>query len=145
MYANHYHIFIYLSVPSFNGKGKKKNDLTKKFIKLGKMPESISSDDKNTLEFLVETVYFRNVKDIENVSLNEMKNVNFKQSTSNGLKRIAPNFDALNMHSLKAAHAAGFKWVEFLHNDVAEFLQTCKWKTAKHLWHVNALSLESHL
>ena len=52
------------TVSSFNGKGKctffdtwmeseKKSDLAKTFIKLGNMPESINSDDKNILEFLV--------------------------------------------------------------------------------------------
>ena len=80
------------------------------------MPESISSDDKNTLEFLVKTVYFRNIKDIKNGSLNEMKNANFKQFTSNDLKKCAPDFDTLNTDLLKAAHVAGFEWVEFLHN-----------------------------
>ena len=43
---------------------KKKNDLAKTFIKLGNMPESINSDNKNTSEFLVKTVFFGNVKDI---------------------------------------------------------------------------------
>ena len=127
MFANHYHIFICLSVPSSNEKGKctffdtcieskKKNDFTKKIIRVGNMPESISSDDKNTLEFLVKTVYFRNIKDIKNGSLNEMKNANFKQFTSNDLKKCAPDFDTLNTDLLKAAHVAGFEWVEFLHN-----------------------------
>ena len=94
---------------SFNGKGKwtffdtwmeskKKNDLTKKFIKFGNMPESINSDDKNTLEFLLKTVYFGNVKDIENIILNEMRKRQFTQSTSNDLKKIAPSSDALKMH-----------------------------------------------
>ena len=47
-----------------------KNDLRKTFIKLGNVPEAINSDDKNTLAFLVKPVYFGNVKDIENISLN---------------------------------------------------------------------------
>ena len=153
------------TVSSFNGKGKctffdtwmesrKKSDLTKTFIKLGNMPESINSDDRNTLKVLVKTVYFGNVKDIENISLNDMRKHQFIQSTSNDLKKIAPSSDALNMHSLRAAHTAGFEWVECLHNvsvpdpsvrgyvlkdmfvpkwlskvstfNVAEFLQTCK-------------------
>ena len=80
------------------------------------MAELINSDDKNTLEFLVKTVYFRNVKDIENISLNEMRKHQFTRSTSNDLKKIAPSSDALNMHSLRAAHTAGFERVECLHN-----------------------------
>ena len=52
---------------------KRKSDLTKTFNKLRSMPELINSDDRNTLQFLVKTVYFRNVKDIGNISLNEMK------------------------------------------------------------------------
>ena len=71
------------TVSSFNGKGKctffdtwmeskKKNDLTKTFIKLGNMPESINTVDRNTLKFLVKIVYFGNIKDIEHIILNEM-------------------------------------------------------------------------
>ena len=60
---------------------KKKKNLTKRLIKLGNMPNSINSDDKNLLKFLVKTVYFGNVEDIENISLNEMKKRQFKQST----------------------------------------------------------------
>ena len=151
---------------SFNGKSKctfsdtwmeseKKNNLIKTFIMLGNMPESINSDDRNTQEFLVKTVYFGNVKDIENISLKEMRKHQFIKSTSNDLKKIAPSSDALNMHSLRAGHTAGFEWVECLHNvsvpdpsvrgyvlkddmfvqkwlskvstfNVVEFLQTCK-------------------
>ena len=159
------------TVSSFNGEGKctffdtrmeskKKNDLTKTFIKPGNMPEAINSDGKNTLEFLVKIVYLGNVKDIENISLNEMRKNQFTQSTSNDLKKIAPSSDALKMRSLRAAHIAGFEWVECLHNvsvpdpsvrgyvlkddmfvpkwlskvstfNVAEFFQTCKCKTTK--------------
>ena len=174
MFAKHYHISMHLLnviVSSFNGKGKctffdtwmeskKKNDLTKTFIKLGNMPELINSDDRNTLKFLVKTVYFGNVKDIENISLNEMRKHQFTQSTSNDLTKITLSSDALNMHSLRAAHTAGFEWAECLHNvsvpdpslrelvlkddifvpkwlsevstfNVAEFLRTCKCKTTK--------------
>ena len=60
---------------------KKKKNLTKRLIKLGNMPKSINSDDKNILKFLVKTVYFGNVEDTENISLNEMKKRQFKQST----------------------------------------------------------------
>ena len=130
MFAKHYHISMHLLnviVSSFNGKGKctffdtwmeskKKNDLTKTFIKLGNMPESINSDDRNTPEFLVKTVYFGNVKDIENISLNEMRKYQFIQSTSNDLKKITPSSDSLTMHSLRAAYTAGFELVECLHN-----------------------------
>ena len=62
--------------------------MTKTFIKLGNMPESINSDNKNTLEFLVKTVYFGNVKVIENISLNEMRKCQFTQSTTNNLKKL---------------------------------------------------------
>ena len=139
---------------------KKKTNLRKTFIKLRNMPKSINSDDENTMEFLVKTVYFGNVKDIENISLNEMRKHQLTQSTSNDLKKIALSYDALNMHSLRTAHTAGFEWVECLHNvsvpdplvrgyvlkddmfvpkwlskvstfNVAEFLQTCKCKTVR--------------
>ena len=45
-----------------------------------------------------------------------MKNRQFKQSTANDLNKIVPSSDALNMHSLRVAHTAGFEWVECLHN-----------------------------
>ena len=94
------------TVSSFNGKAnctffdtwiqsKKKSDLTKTSIKLWNKPVSINSDDKNTLEFLVKTVYFGNVKYIENISLNEMRKHQFTQSTLNDLKKVAPSYDAL--------------------------------------------------
>ena len=86
-----------------------------------------------------------------------MRKHQFIQSTPNDLKNIEPSSDALNLHSVRAAHTAGFEWVECLHNvsvpdpsvrgyvlkddmfvpnwlstfNVAEFLQTCKCKTAK--------------
>ena len=105
---------------SFNGKGnstffdtwmkrKMKNDLRKTFIKLGNMLEAINSDDKNTLEFQVKPVYFGNVKDIENISINEMKKHHFTQSTSDDLKNIAASSDALNIHSLRTAQTAVFE------------------------------------
>ena len=121
MFAKHYQIFTGCdTVSSFNGKGnctffdtwmkrKMKNDLRKTFIKLGNMLEAINSDDKNTLEFQVKPVYFGNVKDIENISLNEMKKHQFTQSTSDDLKKIAASSDALNIHSLRTAHTSVFE------------------------------------
>ena len=50
------------------------------------------------------------------MSINGMKKRQFKQSTSNDLKKIAPSPDVPNLHSLGAAHIAGFEWVECLHN-----------------------------
>ena len=70
----------------------------------------------NTLEVLVKKIYFGNVKGIENTSLNEARKRRFTQATSSDLKKIAPNFDALNMHSLRVAHSAGLEKVESLHN-----------------------------
>ena len=84
-------------------KVKRIHDLTKTFTKLGNMPESINSDEKNTLEFLVKIVYFGNVKDIENINLNEMRKHQFLQSISNDLKNIAPRSNALNMHSFRSS------------------------------------------
>ena len=70
------------TVSSFNGKGKctffdtwmevKRKTIWQKHSS-GNMPESFNSDDRDPLEFLVKTVYFGNVKDIENISLNEMR------------------------------------------------------------------------
>ena len=112
---------------SFNGKGKcisfdtwmeseKKNDLTKTFFMLGNMAKSTNSDDKNTREFLVKAVYFGNIKDVKNISLNEMRTHQFTESTSNDSKKISPSSHALNINSLRAARTAWFEWVECLHN-----------------------------
>ena len=68
------------------------------------------------MKFLAKTVYIGKVKDIENISLNEMRKHHFTQSASNDLKKIAPSSDAFNMHLLRAAHTAGFEWVESFHN-----------------------------
>ena len=62
-------------------KVKKKNDLTKTFMKLGNMPESDNSNDKNTIEFIAKTFYFGNVKNIENMSSNGMKKRQFSIQT----------------------------------------------------------------
>ena len=158
------------SVSSFNGKGKctfwdqwkrseMKDDMTRTFIKLSNMPGSIDNDDIYVLETLVKSVYFRGMKNLNEKSLNELRKVQFIQSTSNDMKKLAPSSDALYMHSLRATHTAGFEWVECLHNVVlpdpsvrgyimkndiyvpkwlrnpptfvlATFLQTCKYKTA---------------
>ena len=45
-----------------------------------------------------------------------MRKHQFTKSTSNDFKTIAPSSVALNMHSLGAAHTAGFEWEECLHN-----------------------------
>ena len=73
---------------------------------LGNMAKSTNSDDKNTREFLVKAVYFGNVKNVKNISLNEMRKHQFTESTSNDLKKISPSSDALNIHLLRAAHTA---------------------------------------
>ena len=68
MFAKHYHIFTdfmdAIQCQALMEKvnthflilGSKVKNMTKTFIKLGNMPESINSDDKNTLEFIVKTV-----------------------------------------------------------------------------------------
>ena len=104
------------------------------------MPESINLDGKNALEFLVKTTYFGNVKDIENITLNEMRKRQFTQSTSNDLKKIA-HTAGLHHVSMPDPSARGYflkdymlvsKWLSKVSTfNVAEFLQTCKCKTAK--------------
>ena len=132
MFAKHYHIFTHLldaiqcqalmekvNAPFLilGWKVKRKTIWQKHSSSLETcLPESINSDDRNTLEFLVKTVYFGNVKNIENISLNEMRKHQLIQSTSNDLKKMSPSPDALNMYSLRAAHTSGFEWVECLHN-----------------------------
>ena len=158
------------SVSSFNGKGKctfwdhwmksgMKDNITRTFIKLGNMPGSMDSDNIYALEVLVKSVYYGGIKNFKETSLNELRKVQFMQSTSNDIRKIAPSSDALYMQLLRVIHTAGFEWVECLHNVVlpdpsvrgyimksgvyvpkwllnpstfilATFLQTCKCKTA---------------
>ena len=79
MFAKHYHISMHLLnviVSSFNGKGKCT------FFDTWMESEKIKV----------------NVKDIENISLNEMRKHQFIQSTSSDLKKITPSSDALNIY-----------------------------------------------
>ena len=70
------------------------------------------------IETLVNSVYFRGMKNLNEKSPNELRKVQFVQSTSNDMKKLAPSSDALYMHSLRATHTAGFKWAECLRNVV---------------------------
>ena len=158
------------TVPSFSGKGKctfwdhwmkseMKDDITRTFIKLGSMPASVNSDDTLALEQLVKSVYYGGAKNFSHTLLNVLRERQFRQSTSNDMRKIAPSSDALYMQALRAIHTAGFEWVECIRNvvppdprvrgyimkdsvyvpkwlsnppefDLQVFLQTCKCKTA---------------
>ena len=137
-----------------------KDHLTRVFIKLGNMPESVEQEDIDALELFVKNVYYGGLKDIENMPLNELRRNQFRASTSNDFRKIAPSSDALYMHILRAVHTSGFKWVECRENVslpdpdkwgyiwtddmyvpkwlsrpstflLEEFVSTCKCKTAK--------------
>ena len=159
MFAKHYHIFTHLldviEYPALMGK------VSAPFLILGwkvkiktiwNMPESINTVDRNTLKFLVKIVYFGNIKDMEHIILNEMRKHQIHTIYFKWFEESCTKLWALNMHSLRAAHTAGFEWVGCLHMhgyvlkddifvpkwlskvstfNVAEFLQTCKCKTAK--------------
>ena len=96
-------------------KSQMKDDITKTFIKLGNMPESIDSDDIYALEYLVKSVYYGGMKKLKDRSPNEFKKDQFTQSTSNDMRKIAPSSDTLCMQLLRAIHTAGLEWVECLH------------------------------
>ena len=122
-----FHAFIGCDVvSSFNGRGKcsffdawmkyEKEHLTKIFIKLGNMPDSVDREDMIALESLVKHVYYGSVRNIENMPLNELRKNQFLASTTNDIRKIAPSSSALYMHSLRAAYTSGYQWVECLHN-----------------------------
>ena len=80
------------------------------------MPDSIEVDDIKIIEFLVKSVYYGNLKDIETTTLNEMRMNQFTPSSKNDITKIAPSSDDHYMHILRSAHTSGFEWVECLHN-----------------------------
>ena len=104
------------SVESFNGKGKctffdawmksaDKDSITQLFIKLGNMPEK-ADVDMSIIETLVKQVYYRNVRNSDTTSLNQLRKYQFMSTTSNDVRKIAPSSDALYMHSLRAAYTS---------------------------------------
>ena len=111
------------TVPSFHGKGKCtiwdhwmksgiKDDLTRTFIKIGRLPHSISSEDTKALETLVKLMYFGNTKNLNDSSLNQLRKTQFISSPSNDMRKIAPSSSALHMHTLQAIYQAGYLWTE---------------------------------
>ena len=99
-------------------KSEMKHDITKTFIKLGNTPESIDSDDIRILVFLVKSVYYRNGKNIETGASIKWES----QFTQSNLKWFQENrtkfWRPLHWFTFikRATHAAGFEWVECLHN-----------------------------
>ena len=94
-------------------KSNERDRITTTLIKLGNLPEDITSEDVSNIELLVKTVYFGNN---QNADLNQLRKDQFNRSTTNDLKKIAPNSDALYMHILRTVYVAGFEWVECIQN-----------------------------
>ena len=69
------------------------------------MPKSIESVDIFIVESLVKAKIF-----------NLLVKDQFIQSTSNDLKKLTPSSDFLYMQILRAAHIAGFEWLECAQN-----------------------------
>ena len=89
-------------------KSERKDELTKTFVRLGHLPESIESVDILNVEPLVKVISFGTSHD-KTKSLNSLKKDQFVPSTSNDLKKLAPSSDSLYMQILRATHIAGFK------------------------------------
>ena len=94
------------TISAFHGKGKctfwdhwmkskAKDDLTRTHIALGRLPCSISNNDINTLETLVKSVYFGNTRNVNTLTLNQLRKVQFITSTSNDIRKIAASSSAL--------------------------------------------------
>ena len=79
------------------------------------MPKSIESVDIFIVESLVKDVYFGTSHGKTKI-LNLLGKDQFIQSTSNDLKKLAPSSDLLYMQILRAAHIAGFEWLECAQN-----------------------------
>ena len=92
-----------------------KDELTKTFVRLGHMPESIESVDIFNAESLVKDVYFGTILD-KTKSLNSLRKGQFVQSISKYLKNQAPSSDSLYMQILRAAHIAGAELLECAQN-----------------------------
>ena len=91
-----------------------KDSITQLFIKLGNMPEK-ADVDMSMIETLVKQVYYRNVRNSDTTSLNQLRKYQFMSTTSNDVRKIAPSSDALYMHSLRAAYTSGYLWAECCH------------------------------
>ena len=124
------------NVSSFHGKGKctlfdawmnnsEKEKLTQTFIKLGCLPESVSDNDIDCIEVFVKNAYFGNVKNLTDVSLNELRKDQFIRTISNDVRKIAPSSSALYMHTLRATYQAGYLCVECAKN--VELPDPCLW------------------
>ena len=111
---------------SFNAKGKCsffdtwmksecKDELTKTFVRLGHMPESVESVDIFSFESLVKDVFFGTSHD-KTKNLNSLRKDQFVQSTFNDLKKLPPSSDSLYMQILRTTHIAGFRWLECAQN-----------------------------
>ena len=72
-----------------------KDQITKTFIKLSTMPESIFTEDKSALEELVKSVYYGGIKNCRALSINRLRKFQLLQSSSNDMSKIAPSSDAL--------------------------------------------------
>ena len=131
------------TVSSFHSKGKCtiwdhwmkseiKDEITRTFIKLGSLPQSIEIDEINTLETFVKSVYFGNSQEIKDSSLNKLGKIQFISSASNNMRKIAPSSSSLNMHALKASYQAGFVLVECAKN--VDLPDPCLWGYSKNAY-----------
>ena len=114
------------TISGFNGKGncsffyawmksERKDELTKTFVRLGHIPESIESVDIFNVESLVKDAYFGTSHD-KTKSVSSFRKDQFVQSTSDDLKNLAPSSDSLYMQILIATDIAGFEWLECAQN-----------------------------
>ena len=72
-------------------KSEIKDEITRTFIKLGSLPQSIEIGEINTLETFVKSVYFGNSQEIKDSSLNKLRKIQFISSASNDMRKIAPS------------------------------------------------------
>ena len=110
-------------------KSEIKDEITRTFIKLGSLPQSIEIDQKNTLETFVKSVCFGNSQEIKDSSLNKLRKIQFISSASNDIRKIVPSSSSLNMHALKASYQAGFVRIECAKN--VDLPDPCLWGYSK--------------
>ena len=95
-----------------------KNNIIRTLISLNNLPESIHSNDIQALEASVKRGYYIDIDNFNKRGFIDLRKVQFIQSTSNNMRKIALSFNTLHLQSLIATHTARFKWFDCLCNVV---------------------------
>ena len=94
---------------------KRVHVITSVFVDLGNMPDNISKEQIDILEYYVKRLYSSNAKN-ENASLASERVSSFERSADNDLRKLPMPRPALVQHSKRSCYQAGFLWRECIAN-----------------------------